>query len=66
MGYLNRNGDCDLNILIRTMCMRGSEIEIAAGSGIVADSDPQRELDETRAKAKGLLLALQDERDAAA
>lgn len=66
IGYLNRNGDCDLNILIRTMCLRGSEIEIAAGSGIVADSDPQAELDETRAKAKGLLLALQDERDAAA
>ena len=57
MGYLNHNGDCDLNILIRTMSVTGNEIEIAAGGGIVADSDPQRELDETRAKAKGLLLA---------
>ncbi len=58
MGYLNRNGDCDLNILIRTMCVIDDSIEIAAGSGIVADSDPQRELDETRAKAQGLLLSL--------
>lgn len=58
MGYLNRNGDCDLNILIRTMQLSGKQLEIAAGSGIVADSEPRRELDETRAKAKGLLLAL--------
>jgi anthranilate synthase component 1 len=61
MGYLNRNGDCDLNILIRSMLINGTRIELAAGSGIVADSDPQTELDETRAKAKGLLLALQDD-----
>lgn len=59
MGYLNRNGDCDLNILIRTMSVTPGQIEIAAGSGIVADSDPLYELDETRAKAKGLLLALE-------
>jgi anthranilate synthase component 1 len=58
MGYLNRDGSCDLNILIRSFVMRGRELSFAAGSGIVADSDPTRELDETRAKAKGLLLAL--------
>jgi anthranilate synthase component 1 len=58
MGYLNRNGDCDLNILIRTITQRGQRVELSAGSGIVADSDPQAELDETRAKAKGLILAL--------
>lgn len=58
IGYLNRNGDCDLNILIRTMTRRGNLIELAAGSGIVADSEPLAELDETRAKAKGLILAL--------
>ena len=38
-----------------------SFMEIAAGGGIVADSDPERELAETRAKAKGLLLALAQE-----
>jgi len=58
MGYLNRDGSCDLNILIRTFVMQGRTLSFAAGSGIVADSDPVRELDETRAKAKGLLLAL--------
>ena len=58
VGYLNRNGDCDLNILIRTMTRRGNRIELSAGGGIVADSEPLAELDETRAKAKGLILAL--------
>ena len=58
MGYLNLNGDCDLNILIRTMTVRDNRVEFAAGSGIVADSDPLAELEETRAKAKGLILAL--------
>jgi anthranilate synthase component 1 len=63
MGYLNRNGDCDLNILIRTMTLRGRQIELAAGSGVVADSDPQTELNETRAKAKGMILALREQHD---
>lgn len=58
MGYLNRDGSCDLNILIRTFVLHGRELSFAAGSGIVADSSPARELEETRAKAKGLLLAL--------
>jgi len=58
IGYLNRNGDMDLNILIRTIVMRGNEVTLRAGSGIVADSDPEAELAETRAKAKGLIQAL--------
>ena len=58
-GYLNRDGSLDLNILIRTMIMKQRYIELKAGSGIVADSDPDAELAETRAKAKGLLMALQ-------
>jgi anthranilate synthase component 1 len=57
-GYLNRDGSMDLNILIRTIVMRGNEISFRAGSGIVADSDPDAELAETRAKAKGLLRAI--------
>lgn len=57
-GYLNRDGSLDMNILIRTMVMQGDRLEFRAGSGIVADSDPDAELDETRAKAKGLLMAL--------
>jgi anthranilate synthase component 1 len=63
MGYLNLNGDCDLNILIRSLVVRGSQIELSAGSGIVADSDPEAELEETRAKAKGMILALDPGQD---
>ena len=61
-GYLNRDGDLDLNILIRTLTMAGSAIGFRAGAGIVADSDATRELEETRAKARGMLRALQAER----
>ena len=58
IGYLNHDGSLDLNILIRTMVMGNKQLELRAGSGIVADSDPHAELAETRAKAKGLLMAL--------
>jgi anthranilate synthase component 1 len=59
LGYLNRNGTMDLNILIRTLTLVGTHIEFRAGAGIVADSEPQRELAETRAKARGLLAAFE-------
>ncbi|GLQ87004.1 aminodeoxychorismate synthase component I [Dyella flagellata] len=58
LGYLDRNGDLDLNILIRTLSLHGHEVSLRAGAGIVADSDAARELDETRAKARGMLRAL--------
>jgi anthranilate synthase component 1 len=63
LGYLNRDGNLDFNILIRTATVRalpgrGRELSILAGAGIVADSDPGRELEETRAKARGLVRAL--------
>lgn len=58
MGYLNRNGDMDLNILIRTLVQSSGSISLRAGAGIVADSDPLHELAETRAKARGLLMAI--------
>ena len=58
IGYLNRDGSLDLNILIRTIVMRGQDVALRAGSGIVADSEPHAELAETRAKAKGLIQAL--------
>lgn len=59
LGYLTRDGRLDLNILIRTMTVRGARVAFRAGAGIVADSDPERELEETRAKARGLLAALE-------
>ncbi len=58
LGYLDRNGDLDLNILIRTLTLSGDEVSLRAGAGIVADSVAELELDETRAKARGLLRAL--------
>ncbi|UXI70654.1 aminodeoxychorismate synthase component I [Tahibacter amnicola] len=58
MGYLNRDGDMDLNILIRTMTRVGSTVRFRAGAGIVVDSIADKELDESRAKARGMLRAL--------
>lgn len=59
MGYLNRDGSLDLNILIRTLQIQGQDLRFRAGGGIVADSDPDAELAETRAKARGMILALE-------
>jgi len=61
MGYLGRDGTLDLNILIRTLTLRGDAIGFRTGAGIVADSRPEAELSETRAKARGLLRALGSE-----
>jgi anthranilate synthase component 1 len=64
IGYINRNGDMDLNILIRTLVRMGDSVSFRAGGGIVADSVPLHELAETRAKAKGLLQVFALERPA--
>jgi anthranilate synthase component 1 len=61
MGYLGRDGSLDLNILIRTLTVRDDVIEFRTGAGIVADSRPDADLAETRAKARGLLRALGSE-----
>jgi len=58
MGYVNRDGDMDLNILIRTIILDQASISIRAGAGLVADSIAENELHETRAKACGMLNAL--------
>ncbi len=58
IGYLDRSGDMDLNILIRSAWQQGERLGFRTGAGIVADSDPERELAETRAKAGGLLAVL--------
>ncbi len=57
LGWLGTHGDADFNILIRTLTQQGVDVELRAGAGIVADSDPVRELEETRAKARGMLRA---------
>ena len=58
MGYIGRDGSLDTNILIRSLVWQPGQVSLRAGAGIVADSEAQAELAETRAKARGLLLAL--------
>ncbi len=58
IGYVGLDGSMSLSIAIRTMVMRGSEVYFYAGGGIVADSDPQAEYDESLAKAAGMMRAL--------
>jgi aminodeoxychorismate synthase component I len=58
MGYLSFSGEMDLNILIRTFVVKDGIAHIQVGAGIVADSDPPREYEETLHKARALLEAL--------
>ena len=58
IGFINSDGSMDFNILIRSLALHERRVEFRTGAGIVADSDWQRELAETRAKAGGLLAAL--------
>lgn len=55
VGYINMNGDVDLALAIRTMVIKGKQAYVQAGAGIVYDSDPGSEYQETLNKAKSLL-----------
>ncbi len=57
VGYLGFNGDMDLAIAIRTAVLKDGQIHVQAGAGIVADSDPDSEWQETLNKAKAQLRA---------
>lgn len=57
VGYLGFNGDMDLAIAIRTAVVKDGQLYVQAGAGIVADSDPQSEWEETRNKARAVLRA---------
>jgi anthranilate synthase component 1 len=59
VGYLDFAGNLDFCIAIRTIAMRGTRAEIQAGAGVVADSIPAAEFEETRDKARALLQALE-------
>lgn len=61
-GYIGYDGDLSLNILIRTLVQTGHDVTFHVGGGIVADSDPDAEYDETLAKARPMLRALMDAR----
>jgi anthranilate/para-aminobenzoate synthase component I len=57
MGYLSWSGDLDFNILIRTLIMKNAVGYLQVGAGIVADSDPTREYEETIHKAQAFFSA---------
>ncbi len=59
MGYVSWTGDMDFNILIRTLLLTPHAAYLQVGAGIVADSQPDREYEETLHKAQALLKALQ-------
>jgi anthranilate synthase component I len=58
LGYVTRGTSLDLAIAIRTVVMQDGRFEVTAGAGIVADSVPQLEADETRNKARAALSAI--------
>jgi anthranilate synthase component 1 len=58
VGYCSFEGDLDFCITIRTAVVKGGQAHLQAGAGVVADSDPQTELEETRAKTSALLPAV--------
>lgn len=60
IGYLSRCGTMDTNIIIRSLTQTGRDLTLRTGAGIVADSDPESELAETRHKAHGVLRAFRD------
>ena len=59
LGYVSWTGDVDFNILIRTMVLAQQRAYLQVGAGIVADSDPHREYQETLYKAQALFEALE-------
>ncbi len=58
VGYFGFNGNSDTCITIRTVMVKGGRATVQAGAGIVADSKPEKEYQETRNKAAGMLEAI--------
>ena len=59
VGYFSFSGNMDMAINIRTVVIKGRQAYIQAGAGIVADSDPEREYDETCNKAGAMMKAIE-------
>jgi anthranilate synthase component 1 len=57
VGYLGFNGDMDVAIAIRTAVVKDRKLHVQAAAGVVADSDPVSEWQETQHKARALLMA---------
>ena len=58
VGYISFSGNMDMCITIRTILVKDNIAYVQAGAGIVADSNPQKEFEETQNKAKGMLKAV--------
>jgi len=58
IGYIGFDGSMDSSIVIRTMAVRGRHLTFHVGGGIVADSDPTAEYEESLTKAKALIESL--------
>ena len=59
MGYLAWNGNMDMAIAIRTAVIKDSRLYVQAGAGVVADSVPRLEWEETLNKARAIVRAVQ-------
>jgi anthranilate synthase component I len=59
VGYFDYGGNMDTCIALRTLVVQGSKAYVQAGAGIVADSVPEKEYQETMNKARGLLRAIE-------
>jgi anthranilate synthase component 1 len=59
VGYVDFAGNMDTCIALRTIVVQGNKAFVQAGAGIVADSDPTSEYQETLNKARGLLKAIE-------
>jgi anthranilate synthase component 1 len=58
VGYISWHDDTDLAIAIRTAVIKDGLLHVQAGAGIVADSDPQKEWEETKNKGRALIAAV--------
>ena len=58
MGYFSFTGNMDWNIIIRSLVVKNGRAHLSVGAGIVADSIPEKEYDETLCKSAGLLAAV--------
>jgi anthranilate synthase component 1 len=59
VGYVDFNGSMDTCIALRTVVVAGGRASVQSGAGVVADSVPEKEFEETLNKAKGLLVSIE-------
>ena len=60
IGYFGANGDMDTSIALRTAVIKDNVLYVQAGGGVVADSDPEAEYQESRNKAQALIRAAEE------